>query len=80
MACGLPVVSTKCGGPEDFVNDSNGILCEKENPEALRNGVKLMMLEHARYSPESLKTFASNFSPESFTSRITQVYKFVLKN
>ena len=26
MAAGLPVIATSCGGPEDFVNESNGIL------------------------------------------------------
>lgn len=26
MACGLPVIATRCGGPEEFVDDSNGIL------------------------------------------------------
>lgn len=26
MAAGLPVIATRCGGPEDFVNEDNGIL------------------------------------------------------
>ncbi len=31
MACGLPVISTKCFGPEDILNQSCGLLVEKNN-------------------------------------------------
>ena len=27
MACGIPVVSTKCGGPNKLVEEETGILC-----------------------------------------------------
>ena len=30
MAAGLPVIATRCGGPEDFVNEDNGILIISE--------------------------------------------------
>ena len=31
LACGLPLIATKCGGPEDIVNRQNGILINVEN-------------------------------------------------
>ena len=39
MSCGIPVVSTRCGGPEDVVNSKNGILCEI-NEESLFDSMK----------------------------------------
>ncbi|MDB6063068.1 MAG: hypothetical protein JWM78_3171 [Verrucomicrobiaceae bacterium] len=40
MATGLPIVATRCGGPEEIVSDSvDGLLVESENPIALANGV-----------------------------------------
>jgi len=36
MACGVPVVSTRCEGPESFITDGvNGFLCPREDPEAM---------------------------------------------
>jgi len=35
LAAGLPVVSTKCGGPEDFVSAPSGVLVPVDNPEAM---------------------------------------------
>lgn len=35
LALGLPVVATRCGGPEDIVTQDNGLLVEKDNIEAL---------------------------------------------
>ena len=45
FASGLPVVATKCGGPEDLVNDSNGYLAEKGNSAALAQAM-LRMIEN----------------------------------
>ena len=43
MSCGIPVVSTRCGGPEDVVNSKNGILCEI-NEESLFDSMKEAMI------------------------------------
>lgn len=34
LACGTPVISTMCGGPEDFVTATTGLLCDR-NPRSL---------------------------------------------
>ena len=39
MACGLPVVATRWGGPADYVDDSCGILVPPESREALTAGL-----------------------------------------
>jgi glycosyltransferase involved in cell wall biosynthesis len=36
MACGLPVISTRCGGPEDYIrNGENGYLVLYNDPAAM---------------------------------------------
>ncbi len=40
MACGVPVISTKCHGPEEIINDGiNGILVPGEHPEAMADAI-----------------------------------------
>ena len=40
MACGVPVISTKCHGPAEIINDGiNGILVPGEHPEAMADAI-----------------------------------------
>lgn len=43
MACGLPVIATKCGGPESFVDDTNGLLIPIEDKAALIEAFQYMV-------------------------------------
>lgn len=79
MACGLPVVSTKCGGPEDFVSRESGILCEKENAAALAEAVTAMMQEYSRFSPQTLREVASRFRPEAIVKKLEAVYTSAIR-
>jgi glycosyltransferase involved in cell wall biosynthesis len=48
MACGVPVVSTRCGGPEDYVKPGiTGELVD-QNPEDLANKIENICLDRAK--------------------------------
>ena len=44
MASGLPVIATKCGGPESFVNEENGVLIPVDNKDALVTAMKICIV------------------------------------
>jgi glycosyltransferase involved in cell wall biosynthesis len=74
MASGMPVISTRCGGPEDFVNESNGILCDAENPPQLKDAIVKVMEHLGEYDAESIRLSASRFQPAIVSKQIIAVY------
>lgn len=66
MATGLPVIATRCGGPEDFVTDETGTLIEPGNVEALSEAL------NAYASPDRLAAFDANalrkYADENFSA------------
>lgn len=57
FSCGVPVISTKCGGPEDYVkNDYNGYLVENNNIQALASTI----LNFLSFSHEKRKSLGEN--------------------
>ena len=76
MACGKPVISTRCGGPEFFVNEQNGVLVDVANPRALADAMEDFLLDRLSFDPQRVRASVVNrFSPEAFVKNITAVYE-----
>ncbi len=80
MACGLPVVVYNNGGPADFVNDTNGLLVENQDQEALKHAIEKMIVHHRAYDPASIREqVVRRYSAEAFLARMTDLYNKLLK-
>jgi glycosyltransferase involved in cell wall biosynthesis len=57
MACGTPVVSTRCGGPVDILegHPEIGRLVENDNPTALADGICELLADRATLGKMSVK-------------------------
>ena len=76
MACGKPVISTRCGGPEFFVNKQNGVLVNIANPASLAGAMEDFIADRVSFDPETIRASVVNrFSPEVFVRNITAVYE-----
>jgi glycosyltransferase involved in cell wall biosynthesis len=80
MATGLPVIATKCGGPEDFVDNSNGIMVPTNNAECLANAMKSMHLNINQYDKPTISSDTkAKFSPQAVAMKIIGVYEEILE-
>lgn len=48
-AFGLPLISTRCGGPEEIINKSNGLLVENDNAEVLSQAMLAIAQNYYEY-------------------------------
>lgn len=79
MAKGLPVVTTKCGGPEEFINSINGVLVDVGDVDALSKALLKVKNNIEEYDGKVISEWAwSNFSEESIATRITTEYLKIL--
>lgn len=80
LACGLPVIATDCGGPQDTVNVSNGILVAKENPEKLADGIEWMINNIGNFDRKQIMLDARDkYSKKSVAEKYLKIYKEVLR-
>ena len=78
MSCGLPVVSTACGGPEEIVDDNTGILVEPENVGALQIGMEWAIVNVNTMDPQKIReNVIKRFGSKQFLYNIENIYEIV---
>lgn len=79
LACGIPVIATKCGGPEDIVNSHNGLLIPINSEDAAVEAMLYMYHNSNQYKPDLLMEDTKNrFGEEFFINNISEVYSQVM--
>ena len=75
LACGKPLIATRCGGPEDIVRAGNGLLVPVDDVDALAAALKRMRHESTKYPPEQLRQdFRTRFSVSAVVNDIEKWY------
>lgn len=79
MAKGLPVIATRCGGPETFIRSEDGMLVPKENAKELAKAMKYMVEHFQEYDVEEIRRHClDNFSQDVIADKIISVYQSVI--
>ena len=81
MSLGLPVIATKCGGPENFVTKDNGILVPTNDAAAVVDAMEYMHLNYNAFNRAKIAEYAvSHFSSEIISNEIIKNYKTIIKD
>ena len=76
MFTGLPVIATQCGGPEAFVNESNGILVPINNVSRLTSAMEEIRKCYSSFNPKQIsESCFQQFSPSNIAAKIIEVYR-----
>ncbi len=79
LLAGKPVVATRCGGPEMFVDSDNGILIEPGDIAALKNAVEKMINRCRNYDPARVKqSVEGRFTRENVGRQLEMIYENIL--
>jgi glycosyltransferase involved in cell wall biosynthesis len=81
MSCGLPVVATKAGGPDDIVNENNGYLAEVEDVNSLKSKMILMIENISKFDSKKIRqNVIANYSENMVIKKFETQLKKCLQN
>ena len=81
LACGKPVITTSCGGPEEMITQIDGLIAEPENPDDLSNKIQVLLNDLSNYNSNTIRSnFMKNHSSLIGANKIQDVYKSIVSN
>jgi len=81
MACGKPVLATRCGGAEFVVTPETGVLVNKADPAALADAMDGFMRGQFRFDPRLVRqSVVERFGEEAFLRNVMTLYEQVWSN
>jgi glycosyltransferase involved in cell wall biosynthesis len=79
ISLGKPVIATKCGGPEDIINEINGVFCDIGDSSDLAKKMEYMYYNYQSYDAFKIKnSFMDKFSSSKICNKIFKVYNEVI--
>jgi glycosyltransferase involved in cell wall biosynthesis len=75
LMAGVPVVATRCGGPECIVQEGDGLLVPSRQPDKLQDAMRQISERLAEYDPIAIAERArARFSGNAVASSLTREY------
>lgn len=79
MSCGIPFITTKCGGPEDIIEEGVGYMVDPGNASMLADAMLKFIDRKSEFSKSNIRSIAVNkYSYQVVVEKIIQVYSRVI--
>lgn len=76
LSCGLPVVATRCGGPETIVGQQDGIFADPGDEKSLAAAMARMIETRASFDGAAIQRSAfARFGRAVFAARLERIYE-----
>jgi glycosyltransferase involved in cell wall biosynthesis len=80
LACGLPVVSTRCGGPDDIVTPHNGMLVPVDDEAALADAMHYLACSKDRYDRNAIRQAClATYGEQAVAVQLMEIYRTAAK-
>ena len=80
LACGKPLIATRCGGPEDIVMPTNGLLVPVGDASALALAMDYLAGHAQSYDAQALRAdFLARFSASAVIDKTEDWYRSVIR-
>jgi len=79
MASGLPIISTNCYGPTEYINDKVGVICNIEDVDDMTNKIEYVINNYNKYDSNYIKKVADKYSKEEVIKNTIELYKKISK-
>jgi teichuronic acid biosynthesis glycosyltransferase TuaC len=80
MACGTPLVSTRCGGPEEFVTDADGVMVPADDPVAYAEGIRRAFARSGEFDGTAIRRrIVARYGRAAWTDRAMRIYERVVE-
>lgn len=79
LACGVPVISSICGGIRECINDKNGLLFPVDDVDRLAEAIRYMFYHQSEYNHQAIANDCqARFSPQVIAQQLTDIFQQVL--
>lgn len=76
MACGAPQIVTRCGGPEEFVTDEDGVMVDADDPAKFAEGIRRAYARRDQFDDVAIRArVVSRFGRGAWIERAMTLYE-----
>jgi L-malate glycosyltransferase len=80
LACGVPVCTTRCGGVDEIIDESNGIIVQIKDENAIANFILSILHDYNFDKAQISKDIISKMGNEAFKNRLNNIYKSIIND